>query len=104
MGSWDSHGQNLSKVSVFFKVTDAVHAKGSFIFAQLWALGRMAKATILEKSGFDYVAASDISLDGIQIPRHLRTEGAFSFFLLLIASHHPLQKSKNTFSFLPKLL
>ena len=43
------------------QVTDAVHAKGSFIFLQLWALGRVASPRILkEEGGFDVVGASPI--------------------------------------------
>ena len=43
------------------KVTDAVHAKGSFIFVQLWALGRVANPTVLkQEGGFDVVGASPI--------------------------------------------
>lgn len=45
------------------KVTDAVHAKGSFIFLQLWALGRVAEPTILKQEGdFDVVGPSPIPL------------------------------------------
>jgi 2,4-dienoyl-CoA reductase-like NADH-dependent reductase (Old Yellow Enzyme family) len=45
------------------KVTDAVHAKGSFIFVQLWALGRVADPNILkQEGGFDVVGASPIPL------------------------------------------
>ncbi|KAI0078452.1 NADH:flavin oxidoreductase/NADH oxidase [Panus rudis PR-1116 ss-1] len=44
------------------KVTDAVHAKKSFIFAQLWAHGRAADPEVLKKHGFPYVAPSDIPL------------------------------------------
>jgi NADPH2 dehydrogenase len=47
------------------KVTDAVHAKGSFIFLQLWALGRVASPTILkQEGGYDVVGASPILVPG----------------------------------------
>jgi NADPH2 dehydrogenase len=40
-----------------------VHARGSFIFVQLWALGRVADPTILkQEGGFDVVGASPIPL------------------------------------------
>lgn len=47
-----------------FKVTDAVHAKGSFIYVQLWALGRAASIEKLkeEDPSFDYVSAGDVPL------------------------------------------
>ncbi|OCH86991.1 NADH:flavin oxidoreductase/NADH oxidase [Obba rivulosa] len=46
------------------EVTDAVHAKGSYIFLQLWALGRAALPQALEAEGFhsSYISASDIRL------------------------------------------
>jgi NADPH2 dehydrogenase len=46
----------------FEKVTDAVHAKGSFIFLQIWALGRTADPVVLNQGGFDFVAPSPIPL------------------------------------------
>lgn len=48
------------------KVTDAVHAKGSFLFSQLWALGRAAKPEILreEKPPVAYTAPSPVQLTG----------------------------------------
>lgn len=46
------------------QVTSAVHAKGSFIFLQLWALGRVALLKILhaEDPSFPLVSSSDIPL------------------------------------------
>ena len=45
------------------QVTDAVHANGSYIFLQLWALGRTADPAVLKKEGgFELVAASPIPL------------------------------------------
>jgi NADPH2 dehydrogenase len=45
------------------EVTDAVHEKGSFIFCQLWALGRAANPTVLaEECGAPLVSASPIPL------------------------------------------
>ncbi|KAI5117171.1 hypothetical protein M0805_003987 [Coniferiporia weirii] len=38
-----------AQVAGWKKVTDAVHARGSFIFLQLWALGRSAKPAVLAK-------------------------------------------------------
>ena len=56
------------------KVTDAVHARGSFIFLQLWALGRVADSNVLKTEGnFDVVAPSPIPLasDRESVPREL---------------------------------
>jgi len=45
------------------QITDAVHAKGSFIFLQISALGRAATPDILkQEGGFDLVAPSPIPL------------------------------------------
>jgi len=44
-------------------LTCAVHAKGSFIYLQLWALGRTASAeTLKAEGGYDLVSASDIPM------------------------------------------
>ncbi|PBK85284.1 FMN-linked oxidoreductase [Armillaria gallica] len=56
------------------EVTDAVHAKGSFIFAQLWAIGRTAELSDLrdEDPSLEFVAASSIKLsDSPESPRPL---------------------------------
>ncbi|EMD33584.1 hypothetical protein CERSUDRAFT_141794 [Gelatoporia subvermispora B] len=52
------------QLTAWKKVTDAVHAQGSYIFCQLWALGRAANGEQLksEDPAFDVVSASDISL------------------------------------------
>ena len=50
------------------KVTDAVHAKESFIFLQLWALGRVASPDVLkQEGGFDVVAPSPIRVSGATV-------------------------------------
>lgn len=56
---------------------DAVHARGSFIYLQLWALGRAAQPDVLEKEGpFPYISASDVQLTGKPFPpRALTVEG-----------------------------
>lgn len=57
------------------QVTRAVHAKGSFIFCQLWGLGRTAKPEVLERTGHDVVSASSIPLGPTEpIPRSLTVE------------------------------
>ena len=46
------------------KITGAVHTNGSYIFPQLWVLGRAADpAVINQEDSFDLVAPSLISLD-----------------------------------------
>ena len=53
------------------KITDAVHANGSYIFLQLWALGRAAEPSVLkEEGGFDFIGPSPVSFNDY-IPREL---------------------------------
>ncbi|KAH9062615.1 hypothetical protein EDB83DRAFT_2675366 [Lactarius deliciosus] len=53
-------------------ITDAVHANGSFIYLQLWSLGRIAESDVLRKDGgYELVGASAIALEGRETPRPL---------------------------------
>lgn len=45
------------------RVTEAVHQKGSFIYLQLWALGRVANPAQAEKEGITIKAPSAVPLD-----------------------------------------
>lgn len=48
------------------RITDAIHAHRSFLFVQLWALGRTARAEVLEaepEGPFNVVSASATQLD-----------------------------------------
>ncbi|ETW79286.1 hypothetical protein HETIRDRAFT_453737 [Heterobasidion irregulare TC 32-1] len=58
------------QVEAWKKVTDAVHVKGSFIYLQLWALGRAADPTILaeEDPSFPYVSSGNIQMTGAPYP------------------------------------
>lgn len=65
------------QISAWKKVTDAVHAEGSFIYMQLWALGRAADSALLSRdnASFPVISASDIPLTGRdQPPRPLSIE------------------------------
>jgi len=54
------------------KITDAVHEKGSFIFMQLWALGRAANPGFLEKDGLPFVSSSSVPIQtGDPAPKEL---------------------------------
>ncbi|THV00307.1 FMN-linked oxidoreductase [Dendrothele bispora CBS 962.96] len=52
------------QIAAWKEVTEAVHAKGSFIYLQLWAIGRIAYVNSLAKEDPSYtvVSASDIPL------------------------------------------
>ncbi|KAH7338243.1 NADH:flavin oxidoreductase/NADH oxidase [Rhizoctonia solani] len=49
---------NDKQIASWKKVTDAVHAKGSYIFMQLWALGRAAEPEVLTREGHPYISSS----------------------------------------------
>lgn len=56
------------------QVTDVVHAKGSYIYVQLWALGRVAVPDVAKAEGFQIKAPSSIGLEGLAVPEELTTE------------------------------
>ena len=61
-------------------VTEAVHKSGSFIYMQLWALGRAANGKNLYKEfGKKVVSASDIPFDGGDKPTPLTEEEIWKF-------------------------
>ncbi|KAJ7439986.1 hypothetical protein FB451DRAFT_1445306 [Mycena latifolia] len=47
-----------AQIASWKTVTDRVHAKGSYIFMQLWSLGRAAEADVLAEEGLPLVSAS----------------------------------------------
>ncbi|KAK0726073.1 hypothetical protein B0H67DRAFT_681259 [Lasiosphaeris hirsuta] len=53
---------NPDQISAWKKVTDAVHAKGSFIFCQLWHLGRAVESHVAEREGIRVRGASAIAI------------------------------------------
>ncbi|KAG6378321.1 hypothetical protein JVT61DRAFT_14043 [Boletus reticuloceps] len=69
------------------KVTDAVHAKGSYIFLQLWALGRAADIDFLEKQDppSPYVSASSVPLTGKSKPPRPLTEAEIQDYIVAYA-------------------
>ena len=63
------------QLQVWRKVTDAVHAAGSTIFVQLWALGRAAKPDELEKKGFTLHSSSAVPMtEEDAVPREMSEE------------------------------
>ncbi|KAL2798949.1 hypothetical protein BJX66DRAFT_15005 [Aspergillus keveii] len=62
------------QVAQWRKVTDAVHAKGSYIYAQLWALGRVAdidatREELGDDAGGQLISASDLPYYEGVVPR-----------------------------------
>jgi NADPH2 dehydrogenase len=53
---------NEAQINAWRKVTDAVHSKGSYIFCQLWALGRAANPKVLQAEGHKLVSSSNLPI------------------------------------------
>jgi NADPH2 dehydrogenase len=64
------------QITAWREVTAAVHARGSYIYLQLWCLGRTAKAEVLQQEfGLDVIGAGDIRIsEDRSTPRPLREE------------------------------
>jgi NADPH2 dehydrogenase len=57
------------------RVTDAVHKKGSYIYLQLWALGRVADPKQAEKNGTDIISSSAVPVDSnYPVPKEMTVE------------------------------
>ncbi|KAJ8116176.1 hypothetical protein OPT61_g2337 [Boeremia exigua] len=54
---------NESQIAGWRKVTDAVHAKGSYIYCQLWALGRTAEIDVAAKESVTVKSSSNLRCD-----------------------------------------
>jgi NADPH2 dehydrogenase len=54
---------NQTQIDAWKKVTEAVHKKGSFIYLQLWALGRVANKQFAESNGITIKSSSAVQLD-----------------------------------------
>lgn len=57
---------NDEQITAWRSVTDAVHAKGGYIFCQLWALGRTAEPEVAEKEGIEFRSSSNIPPDSVR--------------------------------------
>lgn len=51
-----------AQIAAWKKITHAVHEKGSYIYLQLWALGRTANPGFLNQQGHALVSASDVPM------------------------------------------
>jgi NADPH2 dehydrogenase len=69
------------QVRAWKEVTDAVRAKGSFIFLQLWALGRLAKPDVLQKTGHRVVSSSPMALGPDQPAPHPLSESEIQEYI-----------------------
>ncbi|EGY17460.1 hypothetical protein VD0002_g6361 [Verticillium dahliae] len=63
------------QIAAWREITDEVHRKESFIFCQLFAMGRAAVAEVAEAEGFPIVAPSAIAFDdSAVVPRAMTIE------------------------------
>jgi NADPH2 dehydrogenase len=70
-----------AQITAWKEIADSVHAKGSFIFLQLWALGRTANPGNLSKEGNELVSSSAVPMgEGAPTPRAL-TEDEIEQFI-----------------------
>ncbi|RDW76951.1 hypothetical protein BP6252_05004 [Coleophoma cylindrospora] len=71
---------NDAQIQAWRKITDAVHAKGSYIFCQLWALGRGALPEVLAAEGQKMVSSGNIRMsDDRPVPEPLTEEEIHSY-------------------------
>ncbi|GLB35701.1 putative nadh flavin oxidoreductase nadh oxidase [Lyophyllum shimeji] len=86
------------QVHAWKQVTDAVHANGSYIFLQLWALGRTAEPDVLiaEDPSFSFVAPSSVPLSERPAPppRELKLEEIQEYVQLYVqAAKNAVEKA-----------
>lgn len=64
---------NDAQIKAWKEVTDSVHAKGSYIYLQLWALGRVADPSVLKKEhGLPMKSSSAVAhADNAPVPEEL---------------------------------
>ena len=66
---------NKAQIDAWKPVTKAVHDKGSYIYCQLWGMGRAAKQHVLERYGMDMISSSAVPIDDKSpTPRELTEE------------------------------
>jgi NADPH2 dehydrogenase len=72
---------NEEQIKAWKEITDAVHAKGSFIYVQLWALGRLAKPDVLEPRGLKVVSSSAVAVGPDSPAPHALEESEIQEFI-----------------------
>ncbi|KAI0027625.1 NADH:flavin oxidoreductase/NADH oxidase [Vararia minispora EC-137] len=83
------------QVEAWKRITDRVHGKGSFIYLQLWALGRAGYPDILAQRGFPYVSASSVPLSRHSVsPRPLTIPEIKEYVrLYAVAAHNAVNRA-----------
>ncbi|KAF4809957.1 Chanoclavine-I aldehyde reductase fgaOx3 [Colletotrichum siamense] len=63
-GRWNIPGiWNDAHIAAWKEVTDAVHVKGSFIYCQLWHLGRGGRVDVLQQLGLNLESSSAVPIN-----------------------------------------
>lgn len=71
---------NTSQIAAWTSITRAVHGKGSYVYAQLWALGRTADPDNIRSKGFELTGPSARPLNqGGQLPKPLTDDEILAF-------------------------
>ncbi|KAH8803341.1 NADPH dehydrogenase [Xylogone sp. PMI_703] len=70
------------QIEAWKEVTSTVHKKGSFIYMQLWALGRAADPVQLKETGREVKGPSDIATEGGAKPTPMTEEDIQEFIRL----------------------
>ncbi|KAJ4289449.1 hypothetical protein N0V88_006929 [Collariella sp. IMI 366227] len=66
---------SAEQITEWKRVTDAVHARGGFIFCQLWSLGRAANPQFAAKEGFKVHSSSETPMaEGGHVPEAMTVE------------------------------
>jgi len=64
-----------AQIDAWKPITEAVHKKGSFVYLQLWALGRVANKDFAEKNGITVKSSSATSLgEGYATPKEMTVD------------------------------
>jgi NADPH2 dehydrogenase len=63
-----------SQVAAWSKIIDAVHAKGSFYFQQIWGLGRASTPAYMAERGMKYRSSSAVAMKGADATPEEMTE------------------------------
>ncbi|KAK2004067.1 NADPH dehydrogenase [Colletotrichum falcatum] len=63
-----------AQIAAWKNVFDAIHAKGSYVFQQLWSLGRAADPSFIKSRGYKYCSSSDVQMTGRPCPPEALTE------------------------------
>ncbi|RDW67516.1 hypothetical protein BP6252_08912 [Coleophoma cylindrospora] len=64
-----------SQAAAWKDIIDAVHAKGSFYFQQIWGMGRASFPEFMAKKGLKYRSSSAVAMEGVDaIPKEMTEE------------------------------